>query len=249
MLPAGFRAGEARLGLAVAPRPGVAEPQRGQHVEVSVGFRAVVHGDAAEDVLRCRLRVLDLDVEVVVVVEDAGVEQLVLQLMPRPGSVRGDEVVVRELLLRVLVEIALVAVRRDVVDVEVVLLDVLAVVALDVRQAEQALLQDRVALVPQRDRQAQPLLVVADPGDAVLAPPVRAGPRLVMAEVRPGVAAVAVVLADRAPLALAQVRPPGAPGNARACLASAGALPPCDRASCPPLGHVAIITRGLGDGK
>ena len=97
----------------------------------------------------------------------------------------------------------------------VALLDVLAVVALGVRQAEQALLQDRVPLVPQRKSQAQPLLVVADPGDAILTPPVRARPRLIMTEVRPGVFAVAVVFPDRPPLTLTEIWPPGTPRNTR----------------------------------
>ena len=214
----GLVRGRGGLGLASPPRPGVAEPQRGQHVQRGILRRAVVHGDAAQDVFGRRLRVLHLDVEVASLVEDARIDQLVLQIVPRPGPVHRHEVVVGELGLRVLVEPALVAVRREVVDVEVVLLDVLTVVALGIRQAEQTLLQDRVPLVPQRERQAQPLLVVADPGEAVLTPPVRAGPRLVMAEIGPGVAAIAVVLANRAPLALAQVGPPGAPRNAGASL-------------------------------
>ena len=94
------------------------------------------------------------------------------------------------------------------VEIEVVLLDVLAVIALAVGQAEQPLLEDRVAAVPQREREAQPLLVVADAGEAVLAPAVGARARLVVGEVVPGVAVVAVVLADGAPLPLAQVRSP-----------------------------------------
>ena len=174
-----------------------------------------MHGDAAEDVFGPGLGVLHLDVEVAAVVEDTRIDQLVLEFVPGPGPVRRHQVVVGELGLRVLVELALVAVRRQVIDVEVVLLDVLAVVALGIGQAEQALLQDRVPLVPQRQSQAQPLLVVADPGEAVLPPAVRARPGLIMTEVRPGVAVVAVVLPDRAPLALAEIRSPGPPRNAR----------------------------------
>jgi hypothetical protein len=60
-------------------------------------------------------------------------------------------------------------VGRGAVQVEVVLLDVLAVVALAVGQPEHPLLQQRVPAVPQRQRETQPLLVVADAGDAVLA--------------------------------------------------------------------------------
>jgi hypothetical protein len=101
--------------------------------------------------------------------------------------------------------------RRRVVEVEVVLLDVLAVVAFGVREAEQALLEDRVVAVPHREGQAEALLVVADSPDAVLAPPVRPGARLVVADEVPGVAAGAVVLAYGAPLPLAEVRPPPAP--------------------------------------
>ena len=125
----------------------------------------------AQDVFGPGLDVLHLDIEITAVVEDAGIDEFVFLLMPRPRPVHRHQFAVGELGVRVLVEITLVAVCRQVIDVEVILLDVLAVVALGIRQAEQALLQDRVALVPQRDSQAQPLLVVADPGYTVLAPP------------------------------------------------------------------------------
>ena len=169
---------------------------------------AVVDRHADQDVVRSRLGVLDEDVEVPVVVEDPRVEQLVLELLARPPPVRLEEVPVRELALRVLVEVLHVRVRRRRVEVEVVLLDVLAVVPLAVGEAEQALLQDRVPLVPERERETEALLVVGDPAEAVLAPPVGPGAGLVVREVVPGVAVLAVVLADRAPLPLAQVRAP-----------------------------------------
>src|SRR4029078_940779 len=87
------------------------------------------------------------------------------------------------------------------------------VVPLGVGQAEQPLLEDRVVPVPQGHGEAEPLLVVGDAGQAVLAPPVGPRPGLVVAEVVPGVAALAVVLADGPPLPLAQVRPPLPPGD------------------------------------
>ena len=99
------------------------------------------------------------------------------------------------------------------VEVEVVLLDVLAVVALAVGQAEEPLLEDRILAVPQRQREAEPLLVVGDAGQPVLAPAVGARAGLVVAEVVPGVARLAVVLAHRAPLPLAEVRSPLPPGH------------------------------------
>ena len=102
---------------------------------------------------------------------------------------------------------------RRGVEVVIELLDVLAVIALAVGQAEQPLLQDRVSAVPQGQREAQPLAAVADAGDAVLAPAVGARARLIVREVLPGVAVRAVVLAHRAPLALAEIRPPQLPAR------------------------------------
>ena len=100
---------------------------------------------------------------------------------------------------------------RDRVEVPPVLLDVLAVIALSPGQPEGPLLQDRVAPVPQRQAQAQPLLDVTEPGQAVLAPAVGAGPGLVVRQVVPRLAVGAVVLPDRPPLPLADVRPPPVP--------------------------------------
>src|SRR5438552_459503 len=65
--------------------------------------------------------------------------------------------------------------RRRRVEVEPVLLGVLAVVPLASRQAEDPLLQDGVLLVPEREGQAQPLLAVADATEPVLVPAI--GPR------------------------------------------------------------------------
>src|SRR5207253_946746 len=101
---------------------------------------------------------------------------------------------------------------RRGVEVVVHLFDVLAVVAFGVGQAEEAFLQDRVAAVPESQRQAQPLLAVADAGEAVLAPAVSPAAGLVVREVFPGGTVGTVVLADGAPLPLAEVRPPTPPG-------------------------------------
>ena len=149
-----------------------------------------MHGDTDEDVFRAFLGVLDKHVKVAVLVEDAGIEQLVLELFARSPPVRLDQVAVGILPLRILVEVLHVGVRRRAVDVEVILLDILAMVALAVGEPKQALLQDRVALVPQRQRETQPLFVIGDSAEPVLAPAVGARAGLVMGEVIPGVAAL-----------------------------------------------------------
>ena len=95
------------------------------------------------------------DVEVAVLVEDAGVDQFELAVLLAPRRrFSSTSCAYGNSALRVLVEVLHVGVRRRAVEVEVVLLHVLAVVALVAGQAEEALLEDRVALVPQREREA-----------------------------------------------------------------------------------------------
>src|SRR5437660_264134 len=101
--------------------------------------------------------------------------------------------------------------RRRTVEVEVTLLDVLAVVALAIGQAEQALFQDRVGRVPQRQREAQPALAVGDAEQAILAPAVGPAAGLLVREVIPRVAVGRVILAHGAPLALGEIRSPALP--------------------------------------
>ena len=129
---------------------------------------------------------MDLDDPVAVVVEDAGVEQLVLGVELAAAAVLRDEVAVRELALRIVVAPAVPGMAREGVEVPPVLLGVLAVVALVSGQAEDPLLQDRVAAVPEREREAEPLLDVRETGQPVLAPAIRARARVVVREVLPG---------------------------------------------------------------
>src|SRR5262249_2514136 len=103
-------------------------------------------------------------------------------------------------------------VGRHSVEIIVKFFHVLGVIALAVAQAEHALLQDRVLAVPESDRDAQALLRVAKAADAVLAPPIGTAGWGVMGEIVPGIAVGAVVLAHGAPLALAYIGPPLAPG-------------------------------------
>ncbi|MNK95740.1 hypothetical protein D3C87_1159890 [compost metagenome] len=175
---------------------------------------AIEYADLHQHVVGGRLGVFHENVEIPLVVENARVQQFVFGLIPATGAIGLDKIGVRVGSLGVLVQILHVRVRGSRVEVEVVFLHVLAMVAFAVGQAEGALFQNRIAPVPQRQRKAQQLVVIADATQAVLAPAVSARPRLIMGEVIPGVAVVAVVFPDRPPLPLAQVRPPFFPGCA-----------------------------------
>ncbi len=202
---------QCRLRDVAAPRPRVAEPQRRQEVQRRRVGTAIMGRDQHHDVISGRLRILHDHVEVPVLIEDPRVQQLVLHLLLAPAAVGLRQIRVRERPLRILVLALHVRVRRRAVQIEPVLLHILAVVPLRVREPEHPLLQDRVGSVPQRQRQAQPLPLVADPGDPVLPPVIRARPRLIVGEVIPRVPATAVVLAHSPPLALTEVRPPRLP--------------------------------------
>src|SRR5262249_9842284 len=142
-----------------------------------------------------------------------------------------DQLGVRELGLGILVEKPHVRMRRCRVEVVVVLLHVLAVVPLVAGEAEEPFLQNRIAAVPEREREADVLMAIAQAGEAILAPAVGARARVIVREVLPGVAGRAVVFAHGAPGALADVGPPPLPVNfARVRLAQAllfGGLAQC----------------------
>ena len=210
------------------PAPRVAVPRGRQHVD-RLGVRpGIGHTDRHQQVVRVALRVVDLDDPVAVVVEDAGVEQLVLGIELAATAVLRLELGVRERPLRVVVAPPVPRVARERVEIPPVLLGVLAVVALVAGEAVDALLEDRVAPVPERERQAQALLDVREPGEAVLAPAV--GPRagVVVRQVLPRRAVLAVVLPHRPPLPLREVRAPVVPVArlAQAVLEASEALDP-----------------------
>jgi len=175
---------------------------------------AVEGGDLHQDVFRRFLGVLDKDIEIAVTVENAGIEQFILELVARALTVGIHQIRIGVGGLGILVEILHVGVGGGAVEVEVVFLDVLAVVPFTVGESEEAFLEDRVFAVPQGEGEAEALLPVGYAGEAVLPPAV--GPRagVIVSEVVPGIAALAVVLAHGPPLSLAEIRPPLFPGNA-----------------------------------
>jgi hypothetical protein len=78
-------------------------------------------------------------------------------------------------------------------------------------KAEEPFLQDRVASVPHRDGETDVLVTVADAGNAVLVPAIRPGTCVVVRQVLLRIAVTAVVLADGAPGAFAEVGTPSLP--------------------------------------
>ncbi len=113
---------------------------------------AVGDADADQDVVAVSLGVLDEDIEVAVFIEHAGVHQFVFGLVLAAPSVLLQQQRIGKFLLRILVEILHVRVRRRAVEIEVVLLDVFAVITFASSQAKQPLFEYRIPAVPQRQR-------------------------------------------------------------------------------------------------
>ena len=188
---------------------------------------AIDRGDPAENVLGAGLGVFDENVEVAAVAEDIadGVEQLELTVRPGTLAILRNERFVRILDLRILVEHLHVGMRRRAVEVVVILLDILGVVSFMTVESEEALLQDRVALIPEGDAEADVLKAVAKPAEPVLVPAISAAACLRVREIAPGVSVGGIVLADGSPGAIADVWPEVFPVNdARLGLGQAASL-------------------------
>ena len=203
--------GDLRLGRAGFPRPVVAEEGLRQEGEFRRLRTAVVDRDQHEDVVGRGLGVFHEDIEITVRIEQAGVEQFKLRLIFPPPAVHVNQLFVGKGRLRILVKELQVGIRGRGIEVIIELLDVLAMVALGIGEAEEAFLEDGVLAVPEREREAEMLPVVAEAGEAVLAPAIRAAAGVIVGEIFPGIAAGGVVFAHRAPLAFGKVRTPAPP--------------------------------------
>ena len=100
---------------------------------------------------------------------------------------------------------------RGGIEVEITLFHVLAVIALAVGEAEEALLQNRILAVPQRQRETEPALAVGQAQQPILAPAISAAAGMVVWEILPTSAVRRIILAHGGPLALGQVWTPAFP--------------------------------------
>jgi hypothetical protein len=137
--------------------------------------------DAHVDLCRGRLGIRHLDIPITVRVKHPAVEQIEWRIAAAAPPVFGDELLIGIGGLWIFVDIAQPAVARRRVDIEIIFLDVLPMVSLVAGQAKRALFEDRIAAVPERQRETQALLFVAHPTKPVLAPAIGARASLVMA--------------------------------------------------------------------
>src|ERR1700751_3589416 len=91
-------------------------------------FRTAVESlNANADVFRAGLGILDKYVEIAILIEDASIQKLKLRALAL--AILGNQLSVRELRLRILVQHSHVAVGGSVIQIKPVLLDVLSVIS------------------------------------------------------------------------------------------------------------------------
>ena len=100
---------------------------------------AVGGGDLHQDIFRAVFGIFHEDVEVPVVLEDAGVEEFVLHVVFGTTPVGLYQIRVRKCRLRVLVQVLHVRVCGSAVEIEIVLFHILAMIAFIAGQSEQSL--------------------------------------------------------------------------------------------------------------
>src|SRR5215475_8110478 len=171
-------------------------------------WASIADSDLNEDVFRFGLGVFDEDIKVAIRIKNTCMEQFILgrQLVAR--SVGVNDWLIRVCCLRILVEVLHVRVRWRAIEVEVVLLDVLAMITFAVGKSEQTFLQDRILAIPQRECETKQLAIIGDARESVLTPAVSSVLRIVVGEVIPGIPIGTVIFAHGSPLALTEVWSP-----------------------------------------
>ena len=197
--------------LVQSPAPGIAKPERREEVEWRRRRSAVRDRRADQHVVLSRLGVFDRDVEKAVLTQHVGVPEFELRLHLRALGIAPHQFLVRKRRLRITISHPHVRMRGRVVLEEKNLLHIFAVIPLRTGQAEEPLLQNRIALVPEGEGETEALLEIGDAANPILAPAIGARAGMLVREIIPGVAVRAVILAHRAPLSLAQIRAPQVP--------------------------------------
>ena len=168
--------------LLVTPVPKIAQPQRGDQAQLGFLGTAVDHANADQQIFRAGFGVIDKDVEVAVVVKDAGLHQLVFGLITTAAAVLLHQVPVGEFLLRVLVQPPHEAVGWGVELMKEIVLEVFAVVALAIGQAKGALFQDGITAIPKGETKTEQPLLITDAEQTVFSPAVAAHAGVLMGE-------------------------------------------------------------------
>src|SRR5437016_13543960 len=110
-----------------SPGPNVSEPYGGKKAKIGGLGSTIGDRDLDKDVFEVSLGIFHKHIEVAVVVEHSGIEQLKLSLVLATTAVLVHQLAIGKLGLRILVKMFHVRVRGGAVEIEVILLYIFAV--------------------------------------------------------------------------------------------------------------------------
>src|SRR5205809_5963699 len=118
---------------------------------------AVRCADLDKEIVGIDLRVFEGDIEVTMVSQNSRVPQLGFRRLLWPPKICRDQLLVRKAPLRITVEHPHIAMSWRAVFVEINFLHVFAVVSLRPGHTEKPLFQERIAPIPERERETEAL--------------------------------------------------------------------------------------------
>jgi hypothetical protein len=117
-------------------------------------------------------------------------------------SVLSNEISIRKLSLRILVETLAVGVGRRGIEIVVEFLDVLSMVPLRAGETKEAFLEDRILSIPESEAKTESSESITQPQKPILSPAVDTTAGLVKGEGVPDIAVCGVIFPYCPPLAL-----------------------------------------------
>src|SRR5437868_2534646 len=125
---------------------------------------AVANFYSDADVFRVGFCVFDKYVEITIFIKDSGIQQFILWASAATIPVLFDQLCIWKSGLRIFVEILHVGMRRSRIEIEVILLHVLAVICFARDKTIQTFLQYRIVTIPKCQCKNQNLVAIADSG-------------------------------------------------------------------------------------
>ena len=122
----------------------------------------ITHTDLDKDILGNLLGIFHKHIEVAIAIEDSRIEELVFHVASAAPFAVRDQVIVGKCGMGIFIQVLHVGMSWRAVQIEVILFDILTMVAFAIRQSKEALFEDWIVAIPQGQTKTEQLLFIAD---------------------------------------------------------------------------------------
>src|SRR6266487_3198782 len=157
-----------------APAPRIAKPECWQNVQVSRLRSAVESSDADENIIGTSFGIFDKNIEVAILTKDACIEQLIFGHALAALTIGFNQISVRKCALRIFIQHLHIRMGWRGIKIKIVFFHILAMIALRASQAKETFFENSILPIPERKRETQTLLIVADASQSILIPTINA---------------------------------------------------------------------------